>query len=40
LVNLKDLENDALNLITKLVPLSSAYTQGNGQVGRPELPMD
>ena len=40
LVNLKDLENDALNLITKLVPLSSAYTQGSGQVGRPELPTD
>lgn len=40
LLNLKNLENDALDLLTKLVPLSSAYTQGTGQVGRPELPAD
>lgn len=40
LVNLKDLENKALKLMEKLIPLSSAYTQGSGQVGRPELPTD
>lgn len=40
LLNLKDLENNALNLIEKLIPLSSAYTQTSGQVGRPELPAD
>ena len=40
LINLKDLENKALNLIEKLIPLSSAYTQGSGQVGRPTLPAD
>lgn len=40
LVNLKDLENKALKLMEKLIPLSSAYTQGSGQVGRPELPAD
>lgn len=42
LINLKDLENTALNLLEKLKPLSSAYTQtgsGNGP-GRPELPAD
>lgn len=40
LVNLKELENKALKLMEKLIPLSSAYTQGSGQVGRPELPAD
>lgn len=42
LVNLKDLENDALKLMDKLIPLSSAYTQGGGtgKVGRPELPAE
>lgn len=40
LVNLKDLENNMLELDTKLVPLSSAYTQGSGEPGRPELPTD
>ena len=42
LVNLKNLENDALKLMEKLLPLSSAYTQGvgTGKVGRPELPTD
>ena len=40
LVNLKDLEK-SLDLITKLQPLSSAYTQSTGgKVGRPELPED
>lgn len=41
LVNLKELENTALKLLTKLIPLSSAYTQSSGNpVGRPELPTD
>ena len=33
--NLKDLENDVLNLKEKLLPLSTAYTE-TGNVGRPE----
>lgn len=37
LVNLKDLENKSLKMIEKLIPLSSAYTQGTGEVGRPAL---
>ena len=37
---IKDLENKTLKLAEKLIPLSSAYTQGTGQVGRPELPLD
>ena len=37
LLNLKELENEVLDLMTKLIPLSSAYTQGSGQVGRPTL---
>lgn len=38
LSNIKDLENDLLELHTKLLPLSSAYTQsGSGDVGRPPL---
>lgn len=39
LCNLKTLENDTLDLITKLIPLSSAYTGGAGEnpVGRPKL---
>ena len=36
----KDLENDALDLMKKLQPLASAYTQSTGKVGRPELPLD
>lgn len=40
LTNIKDLENKTLKLAEKLIPLSSAYTQGTGQVGRPELPLD
>ena len=35
LSNIKDLENDALNLKEKLIPLSTAYTE-TGNVGRPE----
>ena len=38
LVNLKNLENDALNLEEILIPLASSYTQsGTGEVGRPKL---
>jgi hypothetical protein len=37
LVNLKDLENKSLKMMEKLIPLSSAYTQGAGEVGRPAL---
>ena len=38
LVNLKNLENDALKLDEILIPLASSYTQsGEGEVGRPKL---
>lgn len=39
LSNVKELENDLLELHTKLLPLSSAYTQSasSGEVGRPKL---
>lgn len=40
LVNLKNLENNALKLLENLIPLSSAYTQSSGQVGRPALPTE
>lgn len=40
IVNIKDLENDVLNLQEKFVPLSSAYTQSNGQVGAPEKKLE
>lgn len=40
IVNIKDLENDVLGLQEKLVPLSSAYTQSNGQVGAPEKKLE
>lgn len=40
LSNLKELENDALKLLEVLIPLTSAYTQSSGKVGRPELPTD
>lgn len=44
LLNLKDLENNALKLVDKLIPPASAYTAGAGvgagKVGRPELPAD
>ena len=35
LVDIKNLENDVLNMDEVLVPLSTAYTQSTGQVGRP-----
>ena len=38
LINLKNLENDTLKMLEKvLLPLSSAYTQSTGKVGRPAL---
>lgn len=40
LVNLKSLENDTLKLLETLIPLSSAYTQSSGEVGRPTLPTE
>ena len=44
LLNLKDLENNALKIVEKLIPPASAYTgganTGTGKVGRPELPAD
>jgi len=40
LINVKKLENDALDLSTILIPLASSYTQSSGQVGRPELPLE
>ena len=40
IINLKDLENDVLDLKSKLIPPESSYTQGSngGQVGRPTKP--
>jgi hypothetical protein len=39
--NIKDLENDVLNLKDKLIPLSTSFTEtDNGGPGRPELPED
>lgn len=35
-VNLKELENDVLNLGTLMVPLSTSYTQSSGRVGAPK----
>ena len=40
LTNIKELENKVLKLTEILQPLNSAYTQSNGKVGRPELPLD
>ena len=37
IINLKDLENKVLKLNEKFIPLSSSYTQGTGEVGRPRL---
>ena len=39
LINIKELENEALKLTEVLKPLSSSYTQ-SGEVGRPKLPLD
>lgn len=40
LSNIKDLENDVLDLSSKLIPLQSAYTQSGEGPGRPKLPDD
>lgn len=44
IVNVKELENDVLNLQEKFIPLSSAYTQSNGdgndKVGAPEKKLE
>ena len=42
LINIKELENDVLDLPSRLIPLQSAYTQsGSGEgPGRPTLPND
>lgn len=40
LINVKNLENDVLKLGDKLIPLESSYTQGTGQVGRPQKPLE
>ena len=39
LINIKELENEALKLTEILKPLNSSYTQ-SGEVGRPKLPVD
>lgn len=38
--NIKDLENDVLDLKEKLIPLSTAYTESGNSPGRPELPAE
>ena len=38
--NIKDLENDVLNLKEKLIPLSTSYTESGNGPGRPELPAE
>jgi hypothetical protein len=40
--NIKDLENDVLNLQEKLIPLSTAFTETGNEKGpgRPELPAE
>lgn len=41
LVNIKEIENNVMELHTVLIPLQSAYTQSStGEVGRPSLPDD
>ena len=40
LINLKDLENTALDLRDKLIPLESSYTQSDKQVGAPEKKLE
>ena len=40
IVNIKDLENDVLDLKDKFIPLSSAYTESNGKVGAPEKKLE
>ena len=40
LINIKKLENDALDMSKLLLPLESAYTQSSNPVGRPALPEE
>lgn len=40
LINIKNMENDYLDLPSVLIPLSSSYTQGTEEVGRPKLSVD
>ena len=40
IVNIKDLENDVLDLKDKFIPLSSVYTESNGKVGAPEKKLE
>lgn len=40
LINIKSLENDGLKLEEVLIPLSSSYNQGTGEVGRPRLNVE
>lgn len=40
IVNIKDLENDVLNLRDKLIPLQTSYTESSGEVGAPEKPLE
>ena len=38
--NIKDLENDVLDLKEKLIPLSTSYTESGNSPGRPEKPAE
>lgn len=40
LTNIKQLENDVLDMQEILIPLSSSYTQSEGKVGAPEKPLE
>ena len=40
LMNVKNLENEVLNLKELLIPLDSSYTQSDNEVGRPKLSVD
>ena len=40
IINVKKLENSALDMSSLLIPLESAYTQSANPVGRPSLPLE
>lgn len=40
IVNVKDLENDVLNLRDKFIPLQTSYTESSGEVGAPEKKLE
>lgn len=40
IVNLKDLENDVLDLRDKFIPLQTSYTESSGEVGAPEKKLE